>query len=171
MIYTHKLYTQGIGGFLYRAWWGLGRGRPGKSVGWEKTGLQSLKRVFLFFVFFFNIFPHGNREPLKAVQQSRSWGKTVSVRKAVLLLSAGRLEEVVNWGKAGSHPVFSASDRIPVLTTHAAVPCHPGGCELGPQHTGENIIFLYCMCGQSGPVPNQGATWKHDISQVSGAAG
>ena len=42
-----------------------------ESVGWEKTGLQSLKRVFFFF-FFFNIFPHGNREPLKAVQQSRS---------------------------------------------------------------------------------------------------
>ena len=41
-----------------------------ESVGWEKTGLQSLKRVFFFF--FFNIFPHGNREPLKAVQQSRS---------------------------------------------------------------------------------------------------
>ena len=43
-----------------------------ESVGWEKTGLQSLKRVFFVVFFFFNIFPHGNREPLKAVQQSRS---------------------------------------------------------------------------------------------------
>ena len=59
------------------------RGWAGPGGGWEEGVLGRVsgmgenraakpEKGFFFFFFFFNIFPHGNREPLKAVQQSRS---------------------------------------------------------------------------------------------------